>query len=358
MNRHNQAQHGGVLSILLVAILLAAGVFMWFARIMDVPAPVARGTLTAEPFLDLDSPQVVDTSVTYSMADEEELAAFLIAQEQATLEQGQPLLRVGETVELRQARGVVGRGEILALDDQVLVQQQGSLTNQLPLSSLDAWDRLRADVALRTQVVRYRARALARHELTSLGQRPTVISTNAEAVTAGEPPALNELGMRHITGRESPADPGLGFFLIYQAALDGWPAAQHNLGILYLRGLAVGQNIEEGLRWICLAARNQWKPAQVFLDEKKVAGERSQALATEREKFVQDLNAAAQARLAAIKNETLAAAFQASGRPLRPNGHTFADFKLRYFWWRAEEEPAFEVTFDPQGRRHIHLPRP
>jgi|GEM_PF-4061371 TPR repeat protein len=358
MNRHNQAQHGGVLSILLVAILLAAGVFMWFARIMDVPAPVVPGTVTTEPFLELDSPQVVDTSVTYTLADEDELSAFLTGQEQAALDQSQPLRRVGETVELRQASGVVGRGEILALDDQVLVQQQGSLTNQITLASLDAWDRLRADTRLRAQVVRYRARSLARYELAQLGQRPVLASTNTEAVAAGEPAALHELGMRHITGREVPADPGLGFFLIYQAALDGWPAAQHNLGILYLRGLAVGQNIEEGLRWICLAARNQWRPAQAFLDEKKVAGERSQALAIEREKLVQDMNAAAQARLATTKKETLAATFAVSGRPLRPNGHTFADFKLRYYWWRPEAEPAFEVSFDPQGRRHIHLPRP
>lgn len=358
MPKSNQARHGSVTTLILVLLLLAAGVFLWFARIMDVQAPTPMGPVSSEPFLEISSTQVVATTVSYTQADQDELASFLIAQELAALAASHPMLQVGDVADLRQANGVVGRGEILSMDTQYLVQRQGSLTNQLTITSLDAWVRLRADQALREEWVRYRAYALARSELAGLGSNPPLVSTNTAALSAGDPQALNEQGMRYVTGRDVPADPGRGFFLIYQAAWEGWPAAQHNLGILYLRGLAVEPNLEEGLRWISLAARQGWKPAQTFLDEKKVAWDRAQNLATECENRIQVAQADARARLASTKTATVSTASQVLGRPLRPDGHSAADFKLRYFWWRDEAEPAFNVTYGPQGQRHLHLPRP
>lgn len=355
---------GGALLVLVVMIGLAMAVFMWFAKTMDVSPPLdptARPTSGAEPFLELGTTQAVVTIIEYSPADLSELTTFLLTQERAALDRSVPAVTVGQTVDLRQFSGVVGRGEIVAMDGTDILQIQGSLTNRVPLASLDAWDRLRTDTTLREKVAHYRALASARRELLALGQLPSNTVSDADSLTvaaeAGDADAQNELGMRHVIGRTPNANPGLGFFLIYQAALEGLPAAQYNLGVLYLRGSAVGQNPEAGARWVCLAARNKWKSAQDFLNEKHVTTERANALANEQEKSVNAEMAAANARLETLRTQTRDAALQAAGRTYRPDGITYADFKLRYFWWRSEAEPTFNTWFDQQGHRHITLPR-
>lgn len=358
------SRSGSALLVLVVLIGLAVAVFMWFAKTMDVSPPLdpaSRPTSGAEPFLELGTTQAVVTVTEYSPEDLRELTEFLVAQEMAALDRSVPPVAAGQTVDLRQLNGVVGRGEIMALEGMDIIQIQGSLTNRISLSNLDAWDRLRADRGLREKVTHYRALGLARRELLALGQLASNTVNDADslrlAADSGEADAQNELGMLHVLNRTPAADPGLGFFLIYQAALAGLPAAQYNLGVLYLRGSAVGQNPEAGARWICLAARNKWKSAQDFLNEKKVTAERANALANEQEKSLNAEMAAANNRLETLKTQTRDAALQTAGRTYRPEGITYADFKLRYFWWRSESEPNFNTWFDPQGHRHITLPR-
>lgn len=355
----NNRRSGGVLAGMLLFILLVLAVFLGFSRMADLPEtnPDAGAAKTAEPFLELSSTQIVETVAEYTVADLKALAAFLLPVEQAEQARITPLLAVGDEATLRQLNGVIGRGKILALDAGEVVIEQGSLTNRLAITALDARDRLRADPALRAQVVNFQALALARAELESLGSFPAVTYNDAatmqSAVEAGEIKAQNEWGMRLVLSREAGSDPGLGFYLIQQAAQRGLAAAQHNMGVLYARGLAVGQHRESAAKWFSLAARNQWKQAQDFLNENKVPGDRVNAWADEMATGLSNQWSAAQARLAGLKAKTVETALQVPGRTFRPDGHSPTDFKLRYYWWLADQEPSLRQWFDEQGHRHL-----
>ena len=355
----NNRRTGGVMTGMLLFVLLVLAVFLGFSKMADLPDanPDAAAPKSAEPFLELNSPQIVETIAEYTVADLQALAAVLLPIEQAEQARITPLLVVGDEATLRQLNGVIGRGKILALDDAEVVMEQGSLTNRLAISALDARDRLRADPALRARVVNLQAVALARAELETLGSFPAVPyddpTTLQSAVDAGEIKAQNEYGMRLVLSRETGSDSGLGFYLIQQAAQRGLAAAQHNMGVLYARGLAVGQHRESAAKWFSLAARNQWKQAQDFLTENKVPGDRINAWADELGTGLSNQWNAAQARLAGLKAKTVETALQVPGRIYRPDGHSPTDFKLRYYWWLADQNPNLRQWFDEQGRRHL-----
>ena len=355
----NDRRSGGVLTGMLLFVLLVLAVFIGFSRMADLPDTNAESgaVKTAEPFLELNSAQVVETIAEYTLADLQSLAAFLLPVEQAEQARVTPLLNAGDEATLRQLNGVIGRGRILALTEGDVVLEQGSLTNRLAISALDARDRLRADPKLRAQVVNFQAIALARAELESLGSFPAVPfndpATLQDAVQAGEIKAQNEWGMRLVLSREAGSDSGLGFYLIQQAAQRGLAAAQHNMGVLYARGLAVGQHRESAAKWFSLAARNQWKQAQDFLNENKVPADRVNAWADELATGLTNQWSAGQARLAGLKAKTVEAALQVPGRTYRPDGHSPTDFKLRYYWWLADQHPSLRQWFDEQGRRHL-----
>ena len=353
------SRSGGVLTGMLVFILLVTAVFLGFSRIADLPPtdPTSSAEKTAEPFLELNSPQVVETIAEYTQDDLRTLTDLLSVQEKDELDRAMPSLRVGDEATLRQLNGVIARGKILALDPQEATLEQGSLTNRIPINTLDARDRLRADPALRAHVSHLQALALARAELETLGSFPAVEfadpASMQNAAQAGEFKAQNEWGMRMILSRETGTDTAQGFYLIQQAAQRGLPAAQHNMGVLYARGLAVGQHRESAAKWFSLAARNQWKQAQDFLNENKVPADRVNAWADEMGAALSNQWNTAQARVATLKAKTLETALQVPGRVYRPDGHSFTDFKLRYYWWMADQQPALRQWFDAQGRRHI-----
>lgn len=358
--RKAHSRQGGSSTILLVCLALIIGISIWFSKMVDMPASkggAASGPEAPEPFLELGTTVVVPTIPEYTLDDLREWAGVLLPHERTFLDQQVALIVPGQTVDVRQVNGMVGRGEILEVGSNDLVQVQGSLSNRMPFTQLDPWDRLRVDAALRGDLAHHRARALAREELATLGVLPAVSNSGpgdlSISVEAGEDKAQLELGLRYILGRGMEANPSLGFFLVHLAAQRGLPAAQQQMGLLYLNGRAVGRSREAGLRWMALSAWKGWKPADDYLAENKLSREQWEPLAKEMEKGLSKELEAGAARRQTVKQELVDQAVAAADWTYRPDGLQPGDFRIRYYWWRPADAPGFRSWFDEQGRRHL-----
>lgn len=62
-------------------------------------------------------------------------------------------------------------------------------------------------------------------------------------------------------------DPIRAYRLYSAAAGHGHPGAQFGLGMMYLKGLGVGQNTGQALKWMMFAARKRFAPAEALLGD-------------------------------------------------------------------------------------------
>jgi hypothetical protein len=98
--------------------------------------------------------------------------------------------------------------------------------------------------------------------------------------------SLVRLGDYYRDGNEAAKigkDPARAYRLYSAAAGHGHPGAQFGLGIMYLKGLGVGQNTSHALKWMMFAARKRFAPAETMLgdlywDGSVVARDRAEAI--------------------------------------------------------------------------------
>ena len=98
--------------------------------------------------------------------------------------------------------------------------------------------------------------------------------------------SLVRLGDYYRDGNEAAKiakDPSRAYRLYSAAAGHGHPGAQFGLGIMYLKGLGVGQNTGHALKWMMFAARKRFAPAETLLgdlywDGSVVTRDRAQAI--------------------------------------------------------------------------------
>jgi len=75
-----------------------------------------------------------------------------------------------------------------------------------------------------------------------------------------------------VEGYGMPQDPRLAAYWYWQAAENGHPDAQFNLGRLYANGDGVKRDQEQAARWISAAATQGYAPAQADLGERFAVG--------------------------------------------------------------------------------------
>ncbi|MBB3934382.1 peptidoglycan-binding protein [Aureimonas phyllosphaerae] len=76
----------------------------------------------------------------------------------------------------------------------------------------------------------------------------------AKAVSAEDPKALFEIGLRVMEGRNAPSDPAAALAWFAQSATRGFAPAQYSLGTLYEKGNGVERNAATARDWYLLAA--------------------------------------------------------------------------------------------------------
>ncbi|MGF7162679.1 hypothetical protein FHS85_004334 [Rhodoligotrophos appendicifer] len=69
------------------------------------------------------------------------------------------------------------------------------------------------------------------------------------------------------TRAEIAADPQQAFNLYKVASTYGHPAAQYALGLMYFEGIGIKRNRDQAVRWLMLAARKRFAPAEALLGE-------------------------------------------------------------------------------------------
>ncbi|WP_279477616.1 peptidoglycan-binding protein [Aureimonas sp. SK2] len=77
----------------------------------------------------------------------------------------------------------------------------------------------------------------------------------AKAVSAENPMALFEIGLRLMEGRSGPSDPVAAMNWFAQSAVRGFAPAQYSLGTLYEKGNGVERNAAQARDWYLLAAQ-------------------------------------------------------------------------------------------------------
>jgi hypothetical protein len=291
----DHARAGNTLLVILLLLGMSAGIYYWLkATLMTPPRPPPPPVATV----------VSNAPRTFTVED------IMVRAEQfkpafaAALDISTPLVSTGQTLSARLLNGRVAHGMIVDLKAQELALVEGDVTNQVALAAMDARERLRVDPLTRMAWIHYQAASYARTKLGEVGLLPDLAYTNLETLVAaaetGERRAMNELGMRMVMGRGTEEDPSRGFFLVYAAALADLPAAHYSLGVLYDRGVAVGQHKPEALRWMALAASAQWEPAQAYVAGQKISEQRVAQAADEKRRALQQERSAQEARLESL----------------------------------------------------------
>ena len=185
-----------------------------------------------------------------------------------------PVAMEGREVELRLTNGVVVRGTFCDVRGQSLLVDCGGMTNKYRLRALDAYTRLAFDDKFRATWLTGEALVMARDDLARQGHampKPAIDSMQAltNALALADPVACRMCGGMYMRGIEYPKDVGYAFLFTRLAAMQGLPEAQYDLGLFYLAGIAVAQNLNEGMKWIGQAADQHFYPAQKYMLAKK-----------------------------------------------------------------------------------------
>jgi len=87
----------------------------------------------------------------------------------------------------------------------------------------------------------------------------------SEAAEQGDPLAQNELGFMYAAGKGTPRDYKKAYYYYDLAAKHGLASAQYNLGLFCLHGYGVPVNKAQALEWFKLSANAGFEPAKVAL---------------------------------------------------------------------------------------------
>lgn len=86
-------------------------------------------------------------------------------------------------------------------------------------------------------------------------------------IAGGFADSLLDLGLAYLTGKGVPQNVKHGYDLMIRAAKQGNAAAQYNMGVIYRKGSGVAPNMQEALKWFNLSASNGYEQAVEFLNE-------------------------------------------------------------------------------------------
>ena len=191
------------------------------------------------------------------------------------LQRMRPLAQTNATVDLRLINGRVKKGVLRTVTSSNLWISVGAQTETVPLAKIDPNDRLLCDPRFRDQWVHFRSIAYARNEYTHNGlvvpeARFVGADAAGAAIEMGDPAALIQAARRHVGDGSGEKDPSYAFLYLSCAAMQRDPQAQYLFGCLHYNGIGIGKNIDEGLRWISLAAAQGHAPAIAFLQKHQI----------------------------------------------------------------------------------------
>ena len=254
----------GVPVFAVLALLGAAAAVWWYWPRGVVPQKIVE---TVTKTVTLEKPVVERVTVI-------ELADRLNNVVSSNLSLTAPSAQEGHDAELRLTNGVIVRGTFCSVRGQSVLIESGGVTNKYRLRALDAYTRLAFDEKFRWTWLTGEALVMARDDLVRQGKalpKPAIDSMDSltNALALADPVACKMCGGMYLRGIEYPKDVGYAFLFTRLAAMQGLPEAQYDLGLFHLAGIAVAQNLNEGIHWISQAADQQFRPAQDYLLARK-----------------------------------------------------------------------------------------
>lgn len=117
------------------------------------------------------------------------------------------------------------------------------------------------------------AKALARYEAVAAAFAPDEPDRQVFNIMVD---SLVRVADYYRKGAEAAAierDPRRAFDIYKIASTYGHPAAQYALGVMYFEGTGVRRNREQGVRWLTLAARKRFAPAEAMLGDMYWSGD-------------------------------------------------------------------------------------
>ena len=192
------------------------------------------------------------------------------------LEQNQPLLEIGHELDCRLFNGLVARGTVEAIETNAIVLRKSTGDSQmLTFDRLDPATRLSADPVYRDIWVWSQATVEARKEIQAEGiEIPIFRCANDKefqrALDCGDPDAHGIAGIQQLNNIKSKKDPAYAYLHLRIAAIQNNAKAQYYLGTMIYNGHGVAPNPDRGLRWISLAAAQNYAPATQFLTQHQI----------------------------------------------------------------------------------------
>ena len=138
----------------------------------------------------------------------------------------------------------------------------------------------------------------------------------ATAIEMGDPAALIQAARRHLASRDANRDLSFAYLYLGCAALQHDPQAQHLFGLLHFNGVGIGKNVDEGLRWISLAAAEGHAPANAFLQKHQINQERAALARVEAQRRQEKESREFAARLEELRQRDL----QRDADPIKSSG--------------------------------------
>lgn len=239
----------------------------------------------------------------------------------AALQRNRPLVETNNAIDLRLVNGQVRKGLLRSVAADHLVIDTGAGTETLSLAMVDPRDRLRCDPLFRDRWVHFRSIAYARNEYTQSGLTVPAVAIDgadaaATAIEMGDPAALIQAARRHLASRDANRDLSFAYLYLGCAALQRDPQAQHLFGLLHFNGVGIGKNVDEGLRWISLAAAEGHAPANAFLQKHQINQERAALARVEAQRRQEKESREFAARLEELRQRDL----QRDADPIKSSG--------------------------------------
>lgn len=185
---------------------------------------------------------------------------------QSEMNDTQPPLVPGDTVEVRKNNGVVVRGELKDVSPAGVIVMDEGRDDSVMFEDMDVDSRTQLDRDFRKVLAQIKLEEV----LTGLGQDvgdfdPSPALRSIGLQSAGEPEDLRDTGLFHMDSPSGQNDYALAFLYLRLAARGGDPIAQYNLGKLYYDGLGVDADENLGLAWVKRSSQSGYGPSREFL---------------------------------------------------------------------------------------------
>lgn len=243
--------------------------------VAEAAEPPAASPAEKPPEASPDAQEPPNDEGAFTIADLLNAAEGYKESVSVALQRMRPLAQTNAMVDLRLINGRVQKGVLQTVTSSNLGIRVGAQTETVPLAKIDPNDRLLCDPRFRDQWVHFQSIAYARNEYTHNGlavPEARFVGTDAAAaaIEMGEPAALIQAARRHVGGGSGEKDLSYAYLYLNCAALQRDRQAQYLFGCLYYNGIGIGKNIDEGLRWISLAAAQDHAPAIAFLQKHQI----------------------------------------------------------------------------------------